>query len=364
MAISRVLQGEPINPQELYELLSQIIGKYFESDSRYYLVREAFNISDKQRSASIKDIQKILALGKYLQRINTNPNEPSRPHEQYAFCLAVICHPQLTSTTKVVRSKYAPQQSRTISITSNEVVQTALNELTILYSSLKTPIDEEIKALILKRQQALKLQAVPSATPVVMNNPSSSLDGKHLERKSASADLPLGDQNQLALVVYQESKVLLLLSSMQEQEKHAKLSIKKYHQAYYFKKELKNLNLDQLKELNQLMEEVQQNGIRSAYAQYFTTIREERINLFGGGNTDTWREMRTAVKQQILRNLIDQKGVRRLDQSTYQQYGNIFNQHAGRWYGQWGSTDTAKKFKKLFPKDETHDYKPKTPGTG
>lgn len=168
------------------------------------------------------------------------------------------------------------------------------------------------------------------------------LSGAAVQKLSPVAE---GDEKKL-VVVPQKSKheiVTSLLISMHGTGLMEEIVKKKALQSAYFNREINKLTLEQLQYLNEVMNKVQ-NGL--CKDEYFDVIRTERTNCLGGGNTKTWRTMRTQVKTCILQLLKkDHAEVKR----SYSDYARLFSQHSGRCYSRWGKTNTFSEFRELFP---------------
>lgn len=149
----------------------------------------------------------------------------------------------------------------------------------------------------------------------------------------------------LSKVIDVNKRIDLFLSEMHRQGLMEEIVRRKQTQFSYFLTEIKKLSLEELEYLNDLMNKVQLGVLKN---EAFDVIRTERTNCLGGGNTKTWRGMRTAVKTCILDQL--KKDNTRL-QTNYLSYAGLFNQHSGRCYSRWGKTNTLKQFSEHFSEE-------------
>jgi hypothetical protein len=116
---------------------------------------------------------------------------------------------------------------------------------------------------------------------------------------------------------------------------------RKKMQQQLFNQEIKKLTLDDLTALSDHMQTVQLNNKSADHV--FNIIRTERINFLGGGNTQTWREMRSAVKNEITKQLNT-----KLSLEDFNKYDALLNQHSGRFYARGGRTASNTLFHRVF----------------
>jgi hypothetical protein len=136
-----------------------------------------------------------------------------------------------------------------------------------------------------------------------------------------------------------------LFSFLEEMKsKGAKLAQKEF-----FISKLPALSNTELDALFQYMQKVQLGLIAD---HHFKTVRTERHPTFyTSGNTNTWVDMRHAVKEEIitkLKHAYHDDGKIILESYSYDEYHKVMSKHSGRFFKRFGKTQSAAAFEKMF----------------
>lgn len=386
-------ENEKLNHERYKQLSSKNnegLGKEFDTT----LALKAFARDKKNKTAKIQDVEELLNLAKeihknHLEGIAVYNKEVKKAQARYVYCLANICHKN-------------DQANQEITLLAEDKLRKFLKDISeyqeeyqILHQKLldRTPIIPKSDTLQINTKQLeplsveVELQSINqshsnAATTTAKSSISeeskniNSIISTNTNKTSALESKSVSSPPQ-KIVTFQDKAeemrkkaqdiVIKMLEDMSRAslEKTDKknyfinaLQLPLIHKSANFAKspnasEESRLGLIVLETLSNYMNEIQL-GKQDENSHHFEEIRRERWNYFGGGNTDTWQEMRTAVKQEMLTRL-KASSSKELDPSDYDRYSSVFTQHSGRSYargfcGLWTKTNSLREFEHHFKK--------------